>query len=56
MRLKKFLKTESGQVSLEYFLLLLVTASLTILSVTALFPKVKDAGNELFDKAVERRK
>lgn len=53
MSLKKFLETERAQVSLEYFLLLLVIAGLTILSVTTVFPKVKDAGNGLFTRAVE---
>lgn len=54
MSLKKFLKIESGQASLEYFILLLVIASLTLLSVTSVFPKVTGAGRGLFTKAVER--
>lgn len=56
MNLKKFLETEAAQVSLEYFILLLTIAALTILSVTAVFPRVKDAGNDFFDKAVGRIK
>lgn len=54
MSLKKFLKRGRGQASLEYFLLLLAVVSLTLLSVTSVFPKVKGAGMGLFTKAVER--
>lgn len=57
MSLKKFLKTKKrnqAQASLEYFVLLLVMVSLTLLGITTLFPNVKLKGEVLFQKAVER--
>lgn len=54
MSLKKSLKIfRDGQAVFEYLLLFLVVASLALLTVTKVFPKVKEDCNDFFKEAAE---
>jgi len=51
MNLKKNLK---AQASLEYFIIFALLASLTILSLSSFWPKVRGTSQNLFSEAVGR--
>jgi len=55
MTFKKILRSSGkGQAILEYFLLLLAIAGLTLLSTTSVLPMAKDKGETFFQNAIGR--
>lgn len=54
MAFRKILKIrgkKKGQASLEYFILFAVIALLTLISLSSFLPKVRNAGEDFFNKA-----
>lgn len=52
MILKKNLKTQKAQNSVEYLVLFAIIATLTLLGITDVWPRLQNAGIALFDKAM----
>lgn len=53
MILKNNLKTQKAQSSVEYLMLFAIIATLTLLGITNVFPRLQSAGVELFNKAMQ---